>query len=115
MRISDALRDLAFEPRPDLADTLDRYYSPTYTHRSDGKTMDRAAFAAMVAGMRERVTGGTVTVLDELTDGSHYAERHVYEATMADGTTLKREIYIFGTLAPDGRFEHLSETGIDVE
>ncbi|MFF5083604.1 hypothetical protein ACFY36_41700 [Actinoplanes sp. NPDC000266] len=114
MRISDALRDVALEPRTDLAAALDRYYSPTYVHRSDGKVMDRQAFAAMAAGLRDRVTGGTVTVLDELTDGRHYAERHVYEVTMTDGATLKREIYVFGTLAADGRFEQLSETGIEV-
>ncbi|XVU21390.1 hypothetical protein ACQPZJ_29465 [Actinoplanes sp. CA-054009] len=115
MRISDALRDVAFDSSTDLETALDRYYSPTYTHRTDGKLKNRQEFAAMAAGLRDRITSGTVTVLDELTDGRHYAERHVYEVTMTDGTTLKREVYVFGTLAADGRFEQLSETGIEVD
>ncbi|GAA0453920.1 hypothetical protein Ade02nite_02240 [Paractinoplanes deccanensis] len=111
MRISDALRDLVFAPGDDPT-TFDRYFSPTYTHRLDGAPMDRQAFEAMLAGLRRRVESGTVTVLDELTEGSRYAERHVYEATLTDGTKVKAESYVFGTLAADGRFDQLSETGV---
>ncbi|WP_151483129.1 nuclear transport factor 2 family protein [Streptomyces albicerus] len=117
VRISEALRALVFEPDPalELHQVLDRYYAPDYTHRSDGKTMNRDEFTQMVAGIRGQVTGGTVTVLDELTDGHTYAERHVFRITLRNGTTQTREIAIFGTLAEDGRFRHLSETGFDVE
>ncbi|TDD39354.1 nuclear transport factor 2 family protein [Nonomuraea terrae] len=83
-------------------------------HRSDGKSLSRAQSAEMVAGIRSRTAGGTVTVLDELRDGSTYAERHVFEITMLDGSTLKREISIFGSFADDGRFQELSETGFTV-
>ncbi|MFI7611520.1 hypothetical protein ACIBP6_09915 [Nonomuraea terrae] len=113
-RISDALRELAFEPVLELGEALDKYYAPGYIHRSDGKSLSRAQFAEMVAGIRSRTAGGTVTVLDELRDGSTYAERHVFEITMLDGSTLKREISIFGSFADDGRFQELSETGFTV-
>lgn len=113
-RISEALRALVFEPRLPLDEALDTYYAPDYTHRSDGTTMDRPEFAAMVARTRAGITQGTVTVLDELREGSVYAERHVFEITLADGSTQHREIAIFGTLAEDGRFRHLSETGFSV-
>ncbi|RAN93314.1 nuclear transport factor 2 family protein [Micromonospora noduli] len=114
VRISDALRAVVFEPTRDVTDALDEFYAPDYTHRSDGETLDRAAFVEMVTRVRGQIVGGTVRVLDELRDGRHYAERHVFEITMADGSTAKREIAIFGSYAEDGRFRHLSETGFDL-
>jgi hypothetical protein len=116
-RISDALRALLFEPDPgaELDQALDRYYAPDFTFRTDGKTLDRDEFAAMLAGARSQVAGGWVTVLDELRDGSAYAERHVYHIALKNGATQDREVTIFGTFAPDGRFRHLSETGFDLD
>jgi hypothetical protein len=115
-RISEALRALVLEPEAgvELDQVLDRFYAPDFTHRTDGEVLDRSAFAAMVAATRKQVAGGTVTVLDELSDGTAYAERHVFRITMADGSTQQREVAIFGTHAEDGRFRHLSETGFDV-
>ncbi|KUN18585.1 hypothetical protein AQJ23_39635 [Streptomyces antibioticus] len=117
VRISEALRALVFEPDPneELHQVLDRYYAPDYTHRSDGKTLGREEFEAMVARVRSQVTEGAVTVLDELSDGSAYAERHVFRITLANGSTQSREIAIFGTFAEDGRFQHLNETGFDID
>jgi hypothetical protein len=116
-RISDALRALVLEPdsATDLDQVLDRYYAPDFTFHADGKTLDRDEFATMVAQARSQVTGGTVTVLDELRDGSEYAERHVFHITLKNGTTQDREVAIFGILAEDGRFRRLSETGSDVD
>jgi hypothetical protein len=116
-RISEALRALVFEPDPGvgLNEVLDRYYAPDYTHRGDGKTLNRDEFTEMVEHIRSQVTGGTVTVLDEFRDGSAYAERHVFHITLKDGATQHREVAIFGTFAEDGRFLHLSETGFDVD
>ena len=116
-RISDALRALIFEPDSgaELDQVLDRYYAPDYTHRTDGKTLDRDEFAQMVARARSQVAEGVVTVLDELRDGSVYAERHVFHITLKNGATQDREVAIFGTFARDGRFQHLSETGFDID
>ena len=116
-RISDALTALLFEPDSgaELNQVLDRYYAPDYTHRTDGKTVDRHEFAEMAAGARSQVAEGTVTVLDELREGSAYAERHVYHITLKNGVTWDREVSIFGTFAADGRFQHLSETAFDID
>jgi len=116
-RISDALRDLVFEPDlgEDLDQVLDRYYAPDYTHRADGKAASRDEFAAMAAQVRGQVAEGTVTVLDELRDGSAYAERHVFHITLKNGVTRDEEVAIFGTYAADGRFQHLSETAFDID
>jgi hypothetical protein len=115
VRISDAIREVAFEPSRELDEVLDMYYAPDYVHHSDGRTLDRAGFARMVAGIRSRVAAGTVTVLDEIYDGSRYAERHRYRMTLTDGTVVDREIYFFATLAEDGRFEQVNETGFDID
>jgi hypothetical protein len=117
VRISDALRALLFEPDSgaELDHVLDRYYAPDFTYRTDGKTLDRNEFAEMVARVRSQVAEGTVTVLDELRDGSAYAERHVFHITLKNGATQDREVAIFGTFAADGRFRHLSETGFDID
>jgi hypothetical protein len=117
VRISDALRDLVFEPDlgEELDQVLDRYYAPDYTHRANGKTLDRDGFAEMAAQVRGQVAEGTVTVLDELRDGSAYAERHVFHITLKNGATQDKEIAIFGTYAADGRFRHLNETGFGIE
>ncbi|MEV0715092.1 nuclear transport factor 2 family protein [Asanoa sp. NPDC050611] len=112
-RISEAVRELALEPTLPFEEALDKYYAPDYEHRNDGATLDRAGFAAMVEGFRGRIANGTITVLDEVRDGSTYAERHVYAVTMKDGSRLHRELYVFATYAPDGRFRTLSETGFD--
>jgi hypothetical protein len=116
-RISDALGALLFNPDSgaQLSEVLDQYYAPDYTHRSDGKTLDRDEFARMVARARSQVTEGTVTVLDEFRYGSAYAERHVFHIAMKSGATQDREVAIFGTFAEDGRFRHLSETGFDID
>ncbi|WFE53363.1 hypothetical protein [Micromonospora sp. WMMD1155] len=115
VRISDAIRDVAFEPRLSLEEALDRYYAPDLVHTGDGRTRDRAEFAEMVAGIRSRVAEGAVTVLDELYDGLNYAERHRYTMTMTDGTVVHREMYYFATLAEDGRFQRVHESGFDVD
>jgi hypothetical protein len=116
-RISDALRDLLFEPDSgaELDQVLDRYYAPDFTHRTDGKTVNRNEFAELVAGVRNQVAEGSVTVLDELRDGPEYAERHVFHIALKNGATQDREVSIFGTFAADGRFRHLNETGFDID
>jgi SnoaL-like domain len=114
LRISDAIRETALDPAGDLSEVLDKYYAPDYMHRNDGETMDRAAFAEMVAKYRGQIAGGSVTVLDEMYDGDRYAERHVYDITLSDGSRINRELYLFGTLAEDGRFRHITETGFDL-
>lgn len=114
VRISDAIREVAFESSRELDEVLDTYYAPDYVHRSDGHQLDRAGFANMVAGMRRRVVKGSVTVLDEVYEGSHYAERHRYTMKLIDGTLVDREIYFFATLSEDGRFQRADETGFDV-
>ena len=68
----------------------------------------------MVARVRTGIARGSVTVLDEFNDDSAYAERHILDLTMTDGSTDRREIYLFGSFAEDGRFRSLSEVGFSL-
>jgi hypothetical protein len=68
----------------------------------------------MVPGIRSRVVKGSVTVLDEMYDGSHYAERHRYTMTLIDGTVIDRKIYFFATLSEDGRFQRVYKADFDL-
>lgn len=114
VRISDAIRDVAFEPSLSVEEAVDKYYAPDFTHHSDGKVLDRDGFLRMVTGIRGRVAEGEVTVLDEFFDDDKYAERHRYRMTLTDGTVVHRELFYFATFAEDGRFRTVHETGFDV-
>jgi hypothetical protein len=116
-RITDALRDLVFEPDPHVSvgEVLDRYFAAGYTHRADGSTLSRAEFEAMVVENRVRIIRGSAVVLDELRDGSTYAERHRFHIELEDGSVQDREVAIFGDIDAGGRFTHLSETGFPVD
>lgn len=91
-RIGEALRALVFEREPgvELHQVLDRYYAPDNTHRTNGKALNRGERAEMVAHVRNQVTGGTVTVLNEVSDGATYAERYVFHIDLANGTAQDR-------------------------
>lgn len=54
-------------------------------------------------------------MLDELRDGSAYAERHAFRIRLKNGSTQARAATIFGTFAEDGRFRHLNETAFDID
>ncbi|MCX4744292.1 nuclear transport factor 2 family protein [Kitasatospora sp. NBC_01287] len=108
--IAGALTDLLFTPGLDLDEAVDRHFAPDYRQRTDGRWDDRAAFLTHIAHLRSVVAGGSVTVLDELSDGDRYADRHVVEVTKTDGSTVRMEVYLFAEFAPDGRFRRIEET-----
>ncbi len=109
-RIADALSDLLFDPSTPLPAVLDRYFSPDYRQRTDGVWSTREEFADHIVHLRSLVAGGQVAVHEELHDGAVFAERHTVELTKTDGGRVRSEVYVFGRLAPDGRFEQIEET-----
>ncbi|MDH6108781.1 hypothetical protein P3T36_002298 [Kitasatospora sp. MAP12-15] len=108
--IAAALHDLLLAPGVPLDEALDRHFAPDYRQRTDGRWDDRAQFAAHIAHLREVVLSGQVEVLEELTDGTRYADRHLVDVTKKDGSTVRMEVYVFGEFAPDGRFRRIEET-----
>jgi len=107
--VATALTDLLFTPELPLATAIDRHFAPDYRQRTDGAWADRAEFTSHIAHLRTVVASGAVHVHEELTAGSHYAERHTVEVVKRDGSTAAHEVYLFAEFAPDGRFARIEE------
>lgn len=87
----------------DPATVLDRYHTPDYQLVNDGVRLDRRRLLDHVRPARRRVAGLRVEVEQALVDGDQVAARYRLIATMTRGGTITTEIYMFGTLAADGR------------
>jgi hypothetical protein len=109
--IETALADVCFgrEDSHPLAPTIDRYFTPDYTQRTDGETTDRAGFAEHIAALRALTAHGSVTVREVVTDGTRIADRHEVSVTRHDGSTSRFEVYLFGEFASDGRLRRVDE------
>ncbi|MCU7821048.1 nuclear transport factor 2 family protein [Kitasatospora sp. DSM 101779] len=108
--ITRAINDLLFTPGLDLAEAVERHFTPDYRQRTDGVWSDRAGFVEHMTRLRSLVSSGSIEVHDELRDGLRYADRHTVTVTRHDGRTTGIEVYLFARLAPDGRFQRVEET-----
>jgi hypothetical protein len=108
--IRAALTDLLGDPSLPLDQAIDRHFSHDYWQRTNGDWDDRAGFAAHIAHLRTIVDAISVEVLDEIIDGTRYADRHVVTIVKRDGSRVVQEVYLFGELADDGRFTRIEES-----
>lgn len=108
--IAAAVADLLLDPAVDLADAIDRHFSPAFRQRADGVWSDRAEFAQHIADLRTLTASGTIEVHQELVDGPLYAERHTIEVVMKDGSRVRTEVSLFARHDVDGRFSEIYET-----
>lgn len=107
--IREAVEDLFNDGGLSIEEAIDRHYAPGFRQRTDGSWDDRAAVAARMGQLRERVARATITVLDELSDGPRYAERHIIDLALRDGEHIVREVLVFADRAADGRFARIEE------
>jgi hypothetical protein len=109
--ITAALGEVCFgeERTHPLEATIERYFSPDYQQCTDGETTDRAGFVAHVRTLRSLVGEGRIEVLEALRVGERIADRHRVTLTKSDGSTSQIEVYLFGTLDPDGRLRQVDE------
>ncbi|MFJ6478886.1 MULTISPECIES: nuclear transport factor 2 family protein [unclassified Streptomyces] len=108
--ITRAINDLLFTPGLDLAEAVDRHFSPDYRQRTNGVWSDRTSFVQHMTRLRSLIRSGHIEVHDELRDGPRYADRHTVTLLHHDGHTSRTEVYLFAELAPDGRFQRVEET-----
>lgn len=108
--ITRAINDLLFTPGLDLAEALDRHFTPDYRQRTDGVWSDRTSFAQHITSLRSLIRSGHIEVHDELRDGLRYADRHTVTLSRHNGRISRTEVYLFAQLAPDGRFHRVEET-----
>ncbi|MCZ4122268.1 nuclear transport factor 2 family protein [Streptomyces sp. H39-S7] len=108
--ITRAINDLLFTPGLDLAEAIDRHFTPDYRQRTNGVWSDRADFVQHMTRLRSVVRSGHIEVHEELRDGPRYADRHSVTVTRDNGRTSLTEVYLFAQLAPDGRFQRVEES-----
>jgi len=113
--IHSALDALLNQQHIPLESVLDRHFSPAYRQRTNGRWDDRAAFAQHARKLREIVASARIEVLDELRDGSRYADRHRVHVVKRDGGRVVQEVYLFAQLDDQGRFARIEETTLMLE
>jgi len=113
--IRTALDELLNQPHRPLEDVLDRHFSPDYRQRTNGQWDDREAFARHAGKLRKVVASARIEVLDELRDGTRYADRHRVHAIKRDGGRVVQEVYLFAELDTRGRFQRIEETTLMLE
>ena len=107
--IAAALHDLLNESDLAVEDTLTRYFTDDFRQSTNGDWIDRSAFAEQMSRLRLVIDRAEIRVVQELSSGSGYAERHVLTATMRDGSAAAQEVFLFAEIADDGRFASLEE------
>lgn len=113
--IKDAIEDMFNNPKLTAAEAVERHFVPSFGQRVNGSWVDRSTFLAHVVSLREVVERVTITVLDELSDGDRYAERHVIDLQRLDGGRILQEVYLFAERSQDGRFYRIEETTLAIE
>jgi hypothetical protein len=103
------LDELLNERDTPVAEVMNRHFAPGYRQRTDGVWADRDQVERNLTRIRAALRSVRIELLDELTDGRAYADRHVLTVEMTDGTAQTRESYLFGRRAEDGRFERIEE------
>ncbi|GAA4496010.1 hypothetical protein GCM10023191_037390 [Actinoallomurus oryzae] len=103
------LNELLNERATPVEEVMARHFVPAYRQRTDGTWADWTEVARNLTRIRSAIRSVRIEMLDELTDGRAYADRHVLTVEMADGTSQVRESYVFGRLAENGRFERIEE------
>jgi hypothetical protein len=101
--------DLLVDRQLTVAEAMDRHLSSAFRQRTNGRWENRDEVAARIAEARETFEHATITVLDELRDGSRYAERHAIDLVDRDGGHLALEVYVFAEIDADGRFGRIEE------
>lgn len=106
--IKKAVDDL-LNPKVAVQEAMDRHFAPAFRQRVNGNRIDRAAFLEGIVRLRETLDHAELTVLDEVSAGEHYAERHVIDLIMRDGASVRQEVYVFAQRDSDGRFVRIEE------
>jgi hypothetical protein len=110
------LTELLFgnEAAESVEQTLDRLVAPDFTQRVNGQVYQRPDYDAHVRAVRQRVTGGEVHVLEQITAGDSIAGRYLFRIVSADGREAQWECHLFARLR-DGLVASMVEVSRQVE
>jgi hypothetical protein len=107
--MATVLEELLNEQGTAVEEVMARHFTPAYRQRTGGVWADWPEIARNLTHIRTMIRSVKIELLDELVVGSAYADRHVLTLELSDGTRQVRESYLFGSLAPDGRFQTIEE------
>ncbi len=107
--IKELVDDLLNSAQMTVAEAMDRHFSRAFRQRTNGTWESRDEVAVRITQLREVFERATITVLDELRDGSCYAERHFIDLHRREGGHLLLEVYVFAETDADGRFTRIEE------
>jgi hypothetical protein len=110
-----AVEDLLNNRQLTVQQAVDRHFAPSFRQRTNGIWEDPVAFEAKITQYRKIVKFATITVLDELVDGTRYAERHVVDLIKSDDERVVQEVYVFAERDGDGRFVRIEESTLKLE
>jgi len=107
--IATALDDLLNNRELSIGQAVGRHFTEDYRQRTDGVWSDRPGFIEHMEYLRAAVESAEIRVLDEFEQDGSYADRHEAHIVKTDGATVVQEVYLFATLADDGRFAEVHE------
>jgi hypothetical protein len=113
--LKEAVDDLLNNPQLTVEEAMDRHFAANFRQRTNGTWDDRASFMARMRDLRQSAARVTFTVLDELSDGARYAERHRVDLVHRDGERMRLEVYVFAERDAAGRFVRIEESTLVLE
>jgi len=108
--LKEAIEDIFNNPLLTTEEAVNLHFTTAFRQRVNGTWIDHASFLAAIVSLQASVDRVKITVLDELSDGSRYAERHIIDLLKRDGGQMRQEVYVFAQCSEDGRFNQIEET-----
>ncbi|MFE3448669.1 nuclear transport factor 2 family protein [Nonomuraea sp. NPDC059194] len=87
----------------DPAEIVDRYHTPDIIYRTDGVVIDRDRLIDHAKPARKNATELDLQVHEAMVQGNRAAARYTMRVRTRKDKTLEIDVYLFATLAPDGR------------
>jgi len=112
--IKEAVTDLLSNHDLSVEEAADRHFSSDFRQKTNGHWDDRAGFVAGIEELRRVMTLVNITVLNEMVEGRHYAERHTIDLLGGDGRHIVLEVYLFATFDSAGKFHRIEEANFSL-
>jgi hypothetical protein len=113
--LKEAVDDLLNNPQLTVEEAMDRHFAGNFRQCTNGTWDDRAGFVARMRDLRQSGARVTFTVLDELSEGDRYAERHRVDLVHRDGERALLEVYVFAERDTAGHFVRIEESTLVLE
>lgn len=93
-----------------VEEVAQQHFAASYCQITDGQELDWDGFVEHMRALRRRVDTGRIEILEIVSTGNHFADRHLVTAAKIDGSKVVAEVYMFGELNDEGQFVRITET-----